>query len=72
MRIIRCSQIDLAAELQTSGIHQTSNPSTLHVIQHNAASGLRMAYGNCAYARSEYDRPFRWCDGSIEICRLRV
>jgi len=58
-------QVDLAAELQALGIHQTPDLGTLQVIQQEPTSGLPVAYGKYAYARSEYDRPFRWYDGSI-------
>ena len=62
--------IDWTAQLRALGISDRVDLGSLQVMQYDARSGKPRPYGNYGYARSPYDRPFRWADWS-ETCQPR-
>ena len=62
--------IDWTAQLRALGISERVDLGSLQVMQYDARSGKPRPYENYGYARSPYDRPFRWADWS-ETCQPR-
>jgi len=57
--------IDFVAELLRVGVHGMVDIGSIQVMKYDPNSGKPERYGDYAYARSPFDRPFRWYDSSI-------
>jgi hypothetical protein len=57
--------IDLGKMLRGVGANVKANIASLQVMSYDPATGKPLPYGLYAYARSPYDRPFRWYDAAI-------
>jgi FG-GAP-like repeat len=57
--------VDWAAELKQLGIRGTVDIASIQVMRYDPATGKPIPYHDYAYARSPYDRPFRWYDAAI-------
>lgn len=56
-------EIDFVAKLSQLDIDKLPNIASIQVIQYDPNNGQPVQYGNYAYGKSEFDRPFRWLDG---------
>src|SRR5438105_6842639 len=57
--------LDWPTLLGEGNAQRTPDLGSLQIMQYDPDSGKPIAYGNYAYAKSLFDRPFRWYDGSI-------
>ena len=58
-------EINLEGELSKLGTHSLADITTLQVMRYDIKTGKPYPNGHFAGGRSEFDRPFRWYDGSI-------
>jgi hypothetical protein len=57
--------LDFSGLLREKGIPGKVNLASLQVMKFDPTTGQALRYLDYAYARSRFDRPFRWYDGSI-------
>lgn len=57
--------IDFQAELEKLGVTGTVDVGSIQVIAHDRATGKPRPGAKYAYAKSEFDGPFRWYDAAI-------
>ncbi len=58
-------EVNLTKELAKLGIESRADIASLQVIQYEPATGKPVKYLGYAYAKSAFDRPFRWYDAAI-------
>ena len=60
-------EIDFVKQLQQAGIRGLPDLRSIQVMRCDPQTGQPLRYGKYRYARSEFDRPFRWYDGVIPV-----
>ena len=58
-------RLDLAASLTDLGVRARPDVSSFQVMRIDPKTGKPLPYGEYAYARSEFDRPFCWYDAAV-------
>ena len=58
-------KIDFTARLKELGIDNRPDLGSIQVMKINPKTGRPLEYTDYAYARSNFDRPFRWYDAAI-------
>ena len=58
-------EIDFAAKLKELGIDKRADLGSIQVMKIDPKTGRALEYNDYAYARSNFDRPFRWYDAAV-------